>query len=541
MQQAAWDLGGTSPDVDLKGLVLSGADLASLESARETFHETISQDKIEARETAELKERVIAATEAIQDGGPQDEDRPRVADILLRFDAETLAPAYAAAQQAIADMKIKARRSLAALSFAGVTFDHLPACPTSRHQATSWAERYQDLLRDLRTTTEKHDEHLEDAEARESQAKSLARDAKLVSDAEADADAENLRARRDARWAKHLAALDRQTAADFHEAMQGHDIAAEARLAHGGEVAMNYCMRDAEGFEGNGQTLRLLARLENFSAAAGANLSRRSMLGVLKYPVALSGLRNPELCPQLQEGPSDLRTIDLKASTPPKGYLDSETDIVDWILEPLCDADRDAFTSIEKREGKHARTLHKSLDCSIMDLADDIACGVHDLEDAIALRLVTERQFRGLVPKESCKSFVEERRLKGPTESNAPYETMVNGLFGDSNTRKRWISRWVNHLITPVCFIERPEFQKPLLRWRVELPEGHARFLKALKGLVMQVVIRNPGVQHLEFKGNPWLSRSLRQCNQIQNVCSRVMRMRNSKQQVATSSSATAS
>ncbi|WP_370316024.1 AAA family ATPase [Sagittula sp.] len=233
MKQAAWDLGVTSPDVDLQGLVLSGADIASLESAREALREAISQEKIEARETAELKERVIAATEAMQDGAPADEERPQVADILLRFDAETLAPAYAAAQQAIADMKIKARRSLAALSFAGVTFDHLTACPTSRHQATNWAERHQDLLHDLRTTTAKRDEHLEDAEARGAQAKSLARDAKLIS----DADAEDLRARRDARWAEHLAALDRQTAADFHEAMQGHDIAAEARLAQSRELA----------------------------------------------------------------------------------------------------------------------------------------------------------------------------------------------------------------------------------------------------------------------------------------------------------------
>lgn len=298
----------------------------------------------------------------------------------------------------------------------------------------------------------------------------------------------------------HSATASLPDRSQIHAIACSHDLG-HPPFGHGGEVALNYCMRDAEGFEGNGQTLRLLARLENFSAAAGANLSRRSMLGVLKYPVALSRLRNPELRPRLQESPSVLQTIDLKASTPPKGYLDSETDVVDWILEPLGNADRDAFTSIEKREGKHARTLHKSLDCSIMDLADDIAYGVHDLEDAIALRLVTERQFRDLVPEESCKSFVEERRLKGPTESNAPYEAMVDGLFGDSNTRKRWVSRWVNHLITPARFIERPEFKERLLRWRVEIPEGPARFLKALKELVMQVVIRSPGVQHLEFKG----------------------------------------
>jgi dGTPase len=60
-------------------------------------------------------------------------------------------------------------------------------------------------------------------------------------------------------------------------------------FGHGGEVALNYCMRDHGGFEGNGQTLRILSRLETFSQGAGANLARRTLLGVLKYPVAFSG------------------------------------------------------------------------------------------------------------------------------------------------------------------------------------------------------------------------------------------------------------
>ncbi|RWR32866.1 dNTP triphosphohydrolase [Sinirhodobacter populi] len=286
----------------------------------------------------------------------------------------------------------------------------------------------------------------------------------------------------------------------IHAIACSHDLG-HPPFGHGGEVALNYCMRDAGGFEGNGQTLRILARLENFSAGAGANLSRRSMLGVLKYPVPLSVLGNPEIRPQLQAGLSVLQTIDLSASTPPKGYLDCETDVVSWILTPLTEPDRSQFIQIEKRKGKHARTLHKSLDCSIMDLADDIAYGVHDLEDAIALRLVTPAQFRERVPAEECASFIEARRQKAPTESNDPYEAMVAGLFGGGDSRKRWISRMVGHLITAVEFIEKPEFQKALLRWRVAVPEGHASFLKALKDFVMAQVIRSPGVQHLEFKG----------------------------------------
>lgn len=260
-------------------------------------------------------------------------------------------------------------------------------------------------------------------------------------------------------------------------------------------------MREAGGFEGNGQTLRLLARLENFSANAGANLSRRTLLGVLKYPAPLSVLLNSEIRPQMQAGPSVLKTLDVLSSTPPKGYLDCEADVVDWILEPLPKADRAEFTRIERRMGKHACTLHKSLDCSIMDLADDIAYGVHDFEDAIALRLVMPEQFREQVPIDTCDSFITARRQKAPTESNDPYEAMVAGLFGGSGSRKHWISRIVGHLINAVEFIERPEFQEPLLRWRVAVPAGPAIFLKALKDFVRLEVIRNPGVQHLEFKG----------------------------------------
>ncbi|VWX50633.1 HD domain-containing protein [Novosphingobium sp. 9U] len=62
-----------------------------------------------------------------------------------------------------------------------------------------------------------------------------------------------------------------------------HDLG-HPPFGHGGEVALNYCMRNHEGFKGNGETLRLLARLESFPQAARANLTRRTLLGVLKYP-----------------------------------------------------------------------------------------------------------------------------------------------------------------------------------------------------------------------------------------------------------------
>lgn len=48
---------------------------------------------------------------------------------------------------------------------------------------------------------------------------------------------------------------------------------------------------------------------------------------------------------------------------------------------------------------KHSKTQFKTLDASIMELADDISYGVHDLEDA-CLGLITEKKFFKVVNDE---------------------------------------------------------------------------------------------------------------------------------------------
>lgn len=280
-----------------------------------------------------------------------------------------------------------------------------------------------------------------------------------------------------------------------------HDLG-HPPFGHGGEVALNYCMRDNGGFEGNGQSLRILSKLEKFSDNAGSNLTRRTLLGVLKYPVAFKDALNAALVPSLVQETTTVKIIDTTSCKPPKCYLDSEQDVVDWLLKPLSQSDRTSFQSFDAKTTKHHKPLHKSFDCSIMDLADDMSFGVHDLEDVIAMGLVSREQFCNSVEPAECAALLDYLSDKYKAEyANDVYGKMVGQLFGSGADRKHLINRILNFLIPSVEIETLDEFDEPLIKYRAKMKSGALAFLEALKTFVMKSVILAPSVQHLEFKG----------------------------------------
>jgi dGTPase len=277
-----------------------------------------------------------------------------------------------------------------------------------------------------------------------------------------------------------------------------HDLG-HPPFGHGGETALNYCMRDAGGFEGNGQTLRLLSKLEHFSISHGSNLTRRALLALLKYPVPYSTVVNPAVASRLASEP-----FDNDLCRPPKCFLDTEKGIVDWILLPLSAQDRATFQSFESEAGAHGGPMHKSFDCSIMDIADDIAYGVHDLEDAIALGLVGESHFReyiGIEDYDVLLNGVREREGEGITRQFDSHDAFTSSLFGSGNDRKRAIGHLVNHLIIHIDIATVETLTEPLIRYRAVMRGPQARLLEKLKKLVWVIVIRSPAVQAAERQG----------------------------------------
>jgi dGTPase len=226
--------------------------------------------------------------------------------------------------------------------------------------------------------------------------------------------------------------------------------------------------------------LRIVGKLEPYTASGGMNLSRRTLLGLLKYPIVQPALD------QFEQG------LTVK---PCKAIYAADSDLLDWILSPLSAADRSAFQRTETLlKAPFLKSLHKSLDASIMELADDIAYGVHDLEDAIVTGTVTIEHWRRLAEPEMAKL---------PGDIASALKHISQKLFiPEHHIRKDAIGALVNLLITSIeLYQSLPDTQDPLIRYNARLPEPQQQLLQLLKSFVYEAVILSPDVQRGEYKG----------------------------------------
>lgn len=155
-----------------------------------------------------------------------------------------------------------------------------------------------------------------------------------------------------------------------------HDIG-HPPFGHAGERVLDRLMKDYGGFEGNAQTLRILARLEEkridttiqgADGRRGLNLSFRSLASILKYDNCIPTL-------------SKNRTGQ-NFDRPEKGYYRSENDLVKRIRESV---------GVTKKL--------RTIECSVMDVADDIAYSTYDLEDAFKGGLLSPIEIAAIEPE----------------------------------------------------------------------------------------------------------------------------------------------
>jgi dGTPase len=142
-------------------------------------------------------------------------------------------------------------------------------------------------------------------------------------------------------------------------------------FGHNGEHALDDKMLEFGGFEGNAQTFHILTRLEKkrfyeisngdgnecVDLRAGLNLSFRTLAASLKYDNVIDHVR------------ADTGLI--------KGYYATDAQIVDSVKDAVCPE----WRSIDQP--------FKTIECAIMDIADDIAYSTYDLEDSMKAGFLT--------------------------------------------------------------------------------------------------------------------------------------------------------
>ncbi|WP_205470853.1 deoxyguanosinetriphosphate triphosphohydrolase [Nocardioides sp. SYSU D00038] len=164
-----------------------------------------------------------------------------------------------------------------------------------------------------------------------------------------------------------------QVARDLSKALGSQpDIAETAALAHdlghppfghNGERVLAELSEPCGGFEGNAQTLRLLTRLEAKTVDAdgrsvGLNLTRATLDACTKYPWPREHAERPAGV-HADGSPRVIRKF---------GVYDDDKPVFGWVRDgaPL-----------------DGGGIRQCLEAQVMDLADDVAYSVHDVEDGV--------------------------------------------------------------------------------------------------------------------------------------------------------------
>ena len=246
-----------------------------------------------------------------------------------------------------------------------------------------------------------------------------------------------------------------------------HDLG-HPPFGHTGERVLHRLMKSFGGYEGNAQTLRLLGETA-FSEEKGINPTRAMVDGVLKYKSLYSELDNP----------TNHFIYDYQS-----GWLD------------FAMADRE-FPE-EAVPGK-LRDKQKSIECQIMDWADDTAYSLNDIADGI---------HAGFLTIEKIEKWAESQELS-TNEGKLIVDLIENTI------RRNRIESTIGYKIGQ--FIRHTELEKVdnhfmadltnRYQFRLVVPDEIQEESSLYKRMAYEVVFRSQQMRQLDRKADIVLTR----------------------------------
>jgi len=245
-----------------------------------------------------------------------------------------------------------------------------------------------------------------------------------------------------------------------------HDLG-HPPFGHVGERKLNDLMRTSGGFEGNAQTLRILTDLiyPREDRPQGMNSTRAFLDGVLKYKELQSErIKHPKGCSPVY----------------PKNHFiyNDQAEIRQFVLDG-------------QPPGRPLNQL-KSIECQIMDWADDTAYSLHDIVDGVQARFITPQILEEWESEHTDLTEVQIQKL-------AELKKSIRNDYYQPRTGRR-VGEYIH-----ACRLEKDD--SPLAektnrhRFRLVVDSPVQEECALYKRLAVDIIFRSAPLQQIEFKG----------------------------------------
>jgi len=245
-----------------------------------------------------------------------------------------------------------------------------------------------------------------------------------------------------------------------------HDLG-HPPFGHTGERTLHHLMQPYGGFEGNAQTLRLLTETLFNEGRDGMNPSRALLDAILKY-----------------------KTLHVEAGGAPNHYLyDDQEKWLDFTLGGQ------AFP-MELTPGD-VRNGFKSIECQIMDWADDTAYSLNDIADGI---------HAGFINVTTLERWAAERTLDSVQSEHVVF---LCKAIREGRVEAR-LNRQIGDYIRATKLVSESTFLSAMTRrhqYRLEIDPAVKAQSKMNKKISLDLVFRSPQLQQLDYKADVILTK----------------------------------